>query len=164
MDPNWFYQIEQASDMSKITFSVNVYAWCPNKTITNVKKLANKQFTVFSYKPLIFFFFFSALRIEICGYLTSDGKGRLNWWLVFFKIFMLNNSMIQLVCNMPSICCACPSSPYWSVSLSCLPRISAIKRREVRTIPCRSTWLCLYNVYMPMLVCLYACIYANAIP
>ena len=38
MEQNSFYQIEQASEMSKITHSVIVYAPCPSKTITKSNK------------------------------------------------------------------------------------------------------------------------------
>ena len=43
MEQNSFYPIEQASEMSKITLSVIVYAPCPSKTIIKTNK---KQMTL----------------------------------------------------------------------------------------------------------------------
>ena len=43
MDQNWFYLIEQASDMSKIKLSLIIYACCLNKTIKTINKLTNEQ-------------------------------------------------------------------------------------------------------------------------
>ena len=43
MDQNWFYLIEQASDISKIIFSFIIYACCLNKTTKTINKLTNEQ-------------------------------------------------------------------------------------------------------------------------
>ena len=43
MDQNWFYLIEQASDISKIIFSFIIYACCLNKTRKTIIKLTNEQ-------------------------------------------------------------------------------------------------------------------------
>ena len=43
MDQNWFYLIEQASDMSKIKLSFIIYACCLNKTTKTINKLTNEQ-------------------------------------------------------------------------------------------------------------------------
>ena len=43
MDQNWFYLIEQASDMTKIKLSFIIYACCLNKTTTKINKLTNEQ-------------------------------------------------------------------------------------------------------------------------
>ena len=43
MDQNWFYLIEQASDMSKIELSFIIYACCLNKTAKTTNKLTNEQ-------------------------------------------------------------------------------------------------------------------------
>ena len=43
MDQNWFYLIEQASDMSKIKFSFIIYACCSNKTTKTINNLTNEQ-------------------------------------------------------------------------------------------------------------------------
>ena len=49
MKQNLFYLIKQASEMSKITLSVIVYAPCPSKTIikTNKKQMNNSADTFF---------------------------------------------------------------------------------------------------------------------
>ena len=49
MEQNSFHLIEQASEMSKITLSVIVYAPCPSKTIikTNKKQLNSSADTFF---------------------------------------------------------------------------------------------------------------------
>ena len=49
MEQNWFHLIEQASEMSKITFSVIVYAPCLNKTTikTNKKQMNSSADTFF---------------------------------------------------------------------------------------------------------------------
>ena len=46
MDQSWFYLIEQASDMSKITLSFIFYAWSLIKTITKINKPTNEQFNI----------------------------------------------------------------------------------------------------------------------
>ena len=38
MDQNWFYLIEQASDMSKIKLSFIIHACCLNKTTKTINK------------------------------------------------------------------------------------------------------------------------------
>ena len=43
MDQNWFYLIEQASDVSKIIFSFIIYAYCLNKRTETINKLKNEQ-------------------------------------------------------------------------------------------------------------------------
>ena len=43
MDQNWFYLIEQASDMSKIKLLLIIYACCLNKTTKTIDKLTNEQ-------------------------------------------------------------------------------------------------------------------------
>ena len=43
MDQNWFYLIEQASDMSKIKLLFIIYACCLNKTTKTLNKLTNEQ-------------------------------------------------------------------------------------------------------------------------
>ena len=43
MDQNWFYLIEQASDMSKIKLSFIIYACCLNKRTKTINKLKNEQ-------------------------------------------------------------------------------------------------------------------------
>ena len=43
MDQNWFYLIEQASDMSKIKPSFIIYACCLNKTTKTINELTNEQ-------------------------------------------------------------------------------------------------------------------------
>ena len=54
MEQNSFHLIEQASEMSKITLSVIVYAPCPNKTIikTNKKHMNCSADTFFLNDPL----------------------------------------------------------------------------------------------------------------
>ena len=49
MEQNSFHLIEQASEMSKITLSVIVYAPCPSKTIikTNKKQMYSSAATFF---------------------------------------------------------------------------------------------------------------------
>jgi len=49
MEQNSFHLIEQASEMSKITLSVIVYAPCPSKTIikTNKKQMNSSADTFF---------------------------------------------------------------------------------------------------------------------
>ena len=61
MDQNWFYLIEQASDMSKIKFLFFIYACCLNKTTKTINKLTNEQ-------PSSHFFLTDPLR-TICPYL-----------------------------------------------------------------------------------------------
>ena len=43
MDQNWFYLIEQASDMSKIKLFFIIYACCLNKTTKTINELTNEQ-------------------------------------------------------------------------------------------------------------------------
>ena len=43
MDQNWFYLIEQASDMSKIKLLFIIYACCLNKTTKTINELTNEQ-------------------------------------------------------------------------------------------------------------------------
>ena len=43
MDQNWFYPIEQASDISKIKFWSIIYACCLNETTKTIDKLTNEQ-------------------------------------------------------------------------------------------------------------------------
>ena len=70
MEQNWFYLIEQASEISKITISVIVYAPCLNKTTkkTNKKQMNSSADTFFwmtRYHNQIFFrilFFCSIAR------------------------------------------------------------------------------------------------------
>ena len=54
MKQNSFHLIEQASEMSKITLSVIVYAPCPSKTIikTNKKQMNSSADTFFLNDPL----------------------------------------------------------------------------------------------------------------
>ena len=54
MEQNSFHLIEQASEMSKITLSVIVYAPCPSKTIikTNKKQMNSSADTFFLNDPL----------------------------------------------------------------------------------------------------------------
>ena len=56
MERNWCYLIEQASEMSKITLSVIVYAPCPSKTIikTNKKQMNSSADTFLLNDPLFF--------------------------------------------------------------------------------------------------------------
>ena len=53
IDRNWFYLIEQASDMSKITFSVIVYAWCLNKNKNKHKQMNSSALTFFWSTPYV---------------------------------------------------------------------------------------------------------------
>ena len=43
MDQNWFYLIEQASDMSKIKLLLIFYVCCFNKTTKTINELTNEQ-------------------------------------------------------------------------------------------------------------------------
>ena len=43
MDQDWFYLIEQASDMSKIKLFFIIYACSLNKTTKTINKLTNEQ-------------------------------------------------------------------------------------------------------------------------
>jgi len=43
MDKNWFYLIEQASEISKIKLSFIIYACCLNKTTKTINELTNEQ-------------------------------------------------------------------------------------------------------------------------
>ena len=54
MEQNSFHLIEQASEMSKITLSVIVYALCPSKTIikTNKRQMNSSADTFFLNDPL----------------------------------------------------------------------------------------------------------------
>ena len=71
MDQNWFYLIEQASDIPKIIFSFITYACCLNKMRKTIDKFTNEQ-------PSSHFFLTDPLcvltrkRVEVLGFHCGD--------------------------------------------------------------------------------------------
>ena len=90
MDQNWFYLIEQASDISKIIFSFIIYACCLNKTTKTINKLTNEQPSshFFLTDPLFYIKFNINLSIDVVilyyVYFTSMFKGK-----VWFQIQLI---------------------------------------------------------------------------
>ena len=90
INQNWFYLIEQASDMSKITLSVIVYAWCLNKTTINTYNKTNEQFSshFFLVHPILWTKQTSKIFRSIAFFVASVFVGpKKNW----------NNPIIQWV-------------------------------------------------------------------
>ena len=81
MDKNWFYLIEQASDMSKIKLLFIIYACCLNKTTKTINELTNEQ-------PSSHFFLTDPLFILIMYYVI------LVMWIN--SIYNERNSLVAL--------------------------------------------------------------------
>ena len=133
MDQNWFFLIEQASDMSKIIFSFIIYTCCLNKTTKTINKLTNEQprshffltdplstereqlqaiTTPFSrYLPenWIFAHFLLFLTICACSWVTPRSHLRTYWqkyyhWVLLQWNFQNESYSKLLWIHFPSIC------------------------------------------------------------
>ena len=110
MDQNWFYLIEQASDISKIIFSFIIYAYRLNKTIKTINKWT-PQLSLFFDWPLIIWSKDSYRKVSLSlVYYLPDHKGSVKkkWELrcsfvnllivfaVLFKqhVWIMNESLI----------------------------------------------------------------------
>ena len=95
MDQNWFYLIEQASDISKIKLSFINYACCLNKTTKTINKLTNEQ-------PSSHFFLTDPLSSSEEPAKNHDSPNGRSCW-TFWQLLMSKNLMEVRGCLY--ICC-----------------------------------------------------------